>query len=127
MAATTPHTGFGEALDEHLRALRSRDPDRFAATLGDDVTVVDGKGAITRGTPSVLRSHAEWFGAAERWTFDYDVVLTREFGDAAFALLRVTYRHTAESPPARFLLSLVFARDASGAWRFVYDQNTPLA
>ena len=28
--------------------------------------------------------------------------------------------------PARFLLSLVFERDAGGAFTFVYDQNTPL-
>lgn len=124
MTAAASLGTFREALDEHLAALRARDAARFAATLGDDVAVVDGSGAITRGTGDVLASHAAWFATRERWTFDYEVVLTREMDGAALALLDVTYRHTPEAAPARFLLSLIFARDAAGAWKFVYDQNT---
>jgi uncharacterized protein (TIGR02246 family) len=125
MTATTSAT-FREALDEHLAALQARDVERFAATLGDDVAVVDGKGAITRGTEAVLASHAAWFDAPDAWRFDYEIVLTRELGSAAFALIDVTYRNTPQSAPARFLLSLVFERDPAGAWKFVYDQNTTL-
>ncbi len=79
-----------------------------------------------QGIDAVLRSHAEWFGLPERWSFDYDVVLTRETASSGFALLRVTYRHTRESEPSHFLLSLLFERNADGVFRFVYDQNTPL-
>lgn len=117
-------SGLRAALDEHLSALRAKDAARFGATLGADVAVVDGKGRITRGTEAVLRSHAEWFAAPEPWTFDYEVLLTREA--AGLALVDVTYRHTPDAAPARFLLSLVFERDAGGGWKFVYDQNTPL-
>jgi uncharacterized protein (TIGR02246 family) len=117
---------FSEALDEHLGALQAKDVARFAATLGDDATVVDGRGARTRGTAAVLQSHAEWFAAPEPWSFEYDVIFTRVFEGAALALIDVTYRHTPAASPARFVLSLVFARDAAGGWKFVYDQNTPL-
>jgi ketosteroid isomerase-like protein len=120
-------TAFRAALDEHLSALQARDTERFAATLGDDVTVVDGAGKITRGTETVLRSHAEWFGSPDPWTFDYDVVFTRETPSSGLALIDVTYRHTPDAEPARFLLSLVFERDAKGSFTFVYDQNTPLS
>jgi uncharacterized protein (TIGR02246 family) len=125
MTETKPST-FREALDEHLEAIRARDVERFAATLGDDVLVVDGKGAMTHGRDAVLASHTAWFRDRDAWTFDYDLVSTRELGDAGLALIEVTYRQTPEAAPARFLLSLLFARDAGGAWTFVYDQNTPL-
>ena len=125
MTALARGASFKEALDEHLGALAARDVDRFEATLAADVAVVDGKGTITRGIDAVLRSHAEWFGVPERWSFDYEIVLTRETASSGFALLDVTYRHSPESEPSRFLLSLLFERDADGIFKFVYDQNTP--
>jgi ketosteroid isomerase-like protein len=118
---------FRDALGEHLAALQARDVERFAATLGADVVVVDGSGAISRGTDAVLRSHAEWFAAPEPWTFDYEILFTRETPSSGLALIDATYRHTPDAEPARFLLSLVFERDADGAFKFVYDQNTPLS
>lgn len=118
---------FREALDEHLSALQARDVRRFSATFGDDVSAVDGRGRITRGTDAVLRSHTEWFAAREPWTFDYEPVLTREGAGMALALIEVTYREGPAAPPTRFLLSLVFEREPNGAWKFVFDQNTPLA
>ncbi|HEY0615546.1 MAG TPA: nuclear transport factor 2 family protein [Candidatus Elarobacter sp.] len=119
-------SAFRDALDEHLGALRARDVDRFAATLGTDAAVVDGAGVLTRGTAEVLRSHAEWFRSPDPWTFDYEVIFARETASAGLALIEATYRHTPDAEPARFLLSLVFERDAAGAFTFVYDQNTPL-
>jgi ketosteroid isomerase-like protein len=121
-AATT--SAFRAALEEHLGALQARDAARFAATLGDDVVVVDGGGAITRGTGAVLRSHAEWFASPDPWRFDYEIVLTRETPSSGLAVIDVTYRQTPDAQPARFLLSLVFERDAAGTFTFVYDQNT---
>ncbi|HYZ15930.1 MAG TPA: nuclear transport factor 2 family protein [Candidatus Acidoferrum sp.] len=117
---------FREALDEHLSALRAKDVRRFAATLGEGVTVIDGAGKITRGTDAVLHSHAEWFAAREPWTFEYELLFRREAAGMAYAVIEVTYRDAPGAPPARFVLSLVFERDAEGAWKFVYDQNTPL-
>jgi ketosteroid isomerase-like protein len=125
-AATRATRAFREALSEHLGALQARDAERFAATLGHDAAVVDGAGNVTRGTATVLASHAEWFASPEPWTFEYEVVLERETPSSGLALVAATYRHTPAAEPARFLLSLVFERDAGGAFKFVYDQNTPL-
>ena len=117
---------FRGALDEHLAALQARDVARFAATLGEGAVVVDGGGELKRGTDAVLESHAEWFALPVRWRFDYEVVLTRETASSGLALLRVSYTHEPGAEPVRFLLSLVFERDEGGAFKFVYDQNTPL-
>ena len=119
-------TAFRSALDEHLAALQARDVARFAATLGEDVVVVDGRGDIKRGASAVLESHAEWFGLPVRWRFDYDVMFARETPSSGLALLNVSYTHEPGADPVRFLLSLVFERDQDGTFKFVYDQNTPL-
>ena len=125
-AAQRDHeTAFRAVLDEHLGAVRNRHVIRFAATLGEDAMVVDGSGRIVRGTDAVLRSHAEWFALEDEWTFDYEVMETRVSARSGIAVLRVAYRH-GDGKPVRFLLSLVFERGDDGAYRFVYDQNTPL-
>jgi uncharacterized protein (TIGR02246 family) len=120
-----PLRTFREALDEHLSALQARDFERFAATVGDDVSVVDGRGAIVESRAEILRSHAEWFASPDRWRFEYGIRRLRTFTGAGLALIDVTYRQTPSADPVRFLLALVFERTAGGEWRFVYDQNTP--
>jgi uncharacterized protein (TIGR02246 family) len=117
---------FNAALHEHLSALQARDIERFAATLGADVTVVDGTGRVMEGRAAVVKSHAEWFGSRDSWTFDYRLRSAREFGGAGLALIDVTYRQSPAGAPVLFLLSLLFERTDDGSWRFVYDQNTPL-
>lgn len=117
---------FLGALSEHLSALQARDIERFSATVGDEVAVADGAGTMASGRESVLRTHAEWFASKDAWTFDYSIVFTREFRGAGLAVITVTYRQTAAVEPTRFLLSLLFAQDDGGRWKFVFDQNTPL-
>ncbi|HTJ27446.1 MAG TPA: nuclear transport factor 2 family protein [Candidatus Limnocylindria bacterium] len=124
MTTTEDTTTFRRALDEHLGAIQTKNLVRFAATLGDNVTVVDGAGGIVQGTDRVLRSHAAWFADADPWTFAYEVQYLRDLGTAGLALIDVTYRQTPEATPSRFLLSLVFVRESDGTWKFVYDQNT---
>jgi uncharacterized protein (TIGR02246 family) len=119
-------TSFPDALREHLGALQARDAERFAATLGRDVVVIDGRGSLRSGTGAVVAAHAEWFASSDSWTFAYEIVITREFTGAGLALLDVTYRARPGAPPNRFLLSLVFEREPDGSWKFVYDQNTTL-
>lgn len=118
---------FLTALTEHLSAVQSRDIERFAATVGDEVAVVDGSGAVVSGRDTVLRSHAEWFASPDPWTFAYELRAARDCGSAGFALIDVTYRQNENAAPARFLLVLFFERTSGGEWKFIYDQNTPLA
>jgi hypothetical protein len=60
----------------------------------------------------------------DRWTFDPEILWTREEASAAWALMRVTYREAQNSK--QFLLFFLFVQE-SGAWRLLYDQNTPIS
>ena len=117
---------LADALVEHLGALQARDLERFAATLGQDVMVVDGRGTIREGRETVLAAHADWFASPDRWRFDYVVRRMYDSENAGLALIEVTYHQTPDAAEQRFLLALYFARDDGGSWRFLYDQNTPL-
>jgi ketosteroid isomerase-like protein len=124
MTTTEDATTFRRALDQHLDAIQNKDLVRFAGTLGENVTVVDGAGTIVQGTDRVLRSHAAWFAAVDPWEFAYELLYLRDLGTAGLALIDVTYRSNPDAVPSRFLLSLIFTRESDGTWKFVYDQNT---
>jgi hypothetical protein len=115
---------FLEALTEHIEAIREREIDRFAATLtnDDEIRFVGGDGGITEGRENVIAAHRDWF-ADDRWTFDPEILWTREEQNAAWALTRVTYREGDRS--RQFLLSFLFVQEG-GEWRLLYDQNTPI-
>lgn len=121
-------TSFETALQEHLDALRARDIERFAATLSHDdaLCVVAPDGTRTTGFAAVRDAHAGWFAAPERWTFEPAERWRFVTDTMGLVLLEVRYRNGPDAQPSRFLLSLAFANE-HGTWRFVYDQNTPLA
>jgi uncharacterized protein (TIGR02246 family) len=113
-----------EALEEHIDAIRERDIDRFAATLAkDDVRLVGGDGTTIEGRENAVAAHREWF-MDDRWTFDPEILWTREEAGAAWALTRVNYREAQTSK--QFLLLFLFVQE-DGEWRLVYDQNTPIS
>lgn len=122
--STTMRTAtFLEALEEHIDAIRERDIDRFAATLAkDDVHFVGGEGGIIEGRENAVAAHREWF-MDDRWTFEPEILWTREEAGAAWALTRVSYREAENRK--HFLLFLLFVQE-DGEWRLVYDQNTPI-
>jgi ketosteroid isomerase-like protein len=114
---------FIEALEEHIDAIRERDIDRFAATLAsNDVRLVGGDGSILEGRENAVAAHRDWF-MDDRWTFDPEIVWTREEAGAAWALTRVEYRE--DDASKHFLLLFLFVQE-NGEWRLVYDQNTPI-
>jgi hypothetical protein len=114
---------FLEALTEHLDAIATRDIDRFAATLsGSDVRLAGGDGKLIEGFENAVAAHREWF-AADDWTFEPEILRTREEAGAAWALTRV--RYVEKSQERFFLLFLLFAAEDSG-WMLVYDQSTPV-
>ena len=115
---------FIEALTDHIEAIQERDIDRFAATLArDGVRFVGGDGSTIEGRENAVEAHRGWF-ASDDWTFDPEVLWTHEGSDVALALTRVAYR---EGETAKtFMLLFAFARE-DGTWKFLYDQNTPVA
>lgn len=118
-------TPFLAALNEHIRAIQARDLARFAATVtgGDDVRLIGPGGSQLIGREAILGAHRDWF-ASGAFTFRPRVVWHRETEEMGLALLDVEYADPG-GMPTRFLLSLVFVREADGAFRLVYDQNTP--
>jgi len=113
---------FLEAFEEHIDAIKTRDIDRFAATLArDEVRLVGGDGSVIEGHEIAVAAHREWF-MNDAWTFEPEILWTREEAGAAWALTRVTYR---ESGTKHFLLLFLFVQE-DGEWRLVYDQNTPI-
>ena len=114
---------FIEALTEHIDAIQERDIDRFAATLArDDVRFVGGNGRVIDGRENAIEAHRAWFMSSD-WTFEPEVVWTREEGDLALALTRVDYREKDERK--QFMLLFAFVREPEG-WKLLLDQNTPI-
>jgi len=113
-----------EALQEHIDAITERDIDRFAATLAqNDVRFVGGDGRIIEGSENVVAAHRDWF-MNDNWTFEPEILWTREEATAGWALTRVRY---SEGGNARqFLLLFLFINEGAN-WRLVYDQNTPIS
>jgi uncharacterized protein (TIGR02246 family) len=111
-----------EAFEEHIDAIKTRDIDRFAATLAhDDAHLVGADGSVIDGRENAIAAHRDWF-MNDTWTFDPEIVWTREETGAAWVLTRVTYR---ESGTKHFMLMFLFVQE-NGEWRLVYDQNTPI-
>lgn len=112
-----------EAFEEHVDAIKTRDIERFAATLArNDVRFVGGDGRIIEGRENVVAAHRQWF-MDDRWTFDPEILWTREEAGAAWTLARVTYREAQASK--QFLLLFLFVQE-DGNWKVLYDQNTPI-
>lgn len=100
-----------------------RDIDRFAATLAtEDVRLVGGDGRIIQGKDNAIAAHREWF-MNDAWTFEPEMLWTREESGAGWALTRVQYRESGVE--RQFLLLFLFVVE-DGAWKLVYDQNTPI-
>ncbi len=120
----TPATSLSEALQDHFEAIAERDIDRFSATLSaDDLRLVGGEGRIIHGRDNAVAAHRDWFADA-RWTFEPEILWMREEATAGWVLTRV--RYTDAENERQFLLLLIFMNE-DGAWKLVYDQNTPIA
>ncbi len=117
---------FRDALEQHLDAIRGRDLEALAATLSDDLVLVQSSGKVVRGTREFLALHRDWFHS-DRWRIETSLVEVFEAGDQALAVLNLTYHEPRDgAPPVReeSVLSLGFTR-RDGRWRMIFDQNTP--
>ena len=106
-----------------MESITTRDIDRFAATLAtDDVRFVGGDGRIIEGKDNAVAAHRDWF-MQDTWTFEPEILWTREEAGAGWALTRVRYRENGEE--RQFLLLFLFIAE-EGVWKLIYDQNTPI-
>lgn len=112
-----------EALNDHLDAITNRNIDAFAETIAsDDLHLVGADGSIIEGRENAVAAHRDWF-SNDSWTFEPEILWTREEQGAGWALTRVDYREG--ETQRRFLLLFLFVVE-DGAWKLVYDQNTPI-
>jgi uncharacterized protein (TIGR02246 family) len=116
-----------EALEEHLESIRSKDFERFAATVAqEEMLLVTADGEVIDDGRQFLDLHRSWFASPE-WSVDARLVHAREFGGVATCVLRLMYRPTGDvaAPAEESILSLVFV-ERGGRWLLVQDQNTPV-
>lgn len=107
-----------------MESINTRDIDRFAATLAsDDVRFVGGNGSLIEGKDNVVSAHRDWF-MQDSWTFEPEILWTREEAGAGWALTCVRYRENGDE--RQFLLLFLFVVE-EGVWKLIYDQNTPIA
>lgn len=121
MAVIDRQSTFGAVLKEHLEAVSSRDIDRFARTLHEDVRLIGPTGSIIHGYDDAVAAHRGWF-IEGGWAFEPSILWTEERDDSAWALTSI--RYSTPQGLTRFLLFLLFVRDGD-LWKLIYDQNTP--
>jgi ketosteroid isomerase-like protein len=119
---------FRETLNEHLRAIQTRDLAALIETLpAERLTLVTSDGRLVRTVDEFLALHKDWF-ASLSWSLDAAILDAVEGEDFGLAVLRLDYR---DRPPNRepiheaSCLTLVFQRQA-GRWALLHDQNTPI-
>lgn len=106
-----------------MESIATRDIDRFGGTLAtQDVRFVGGDGRIIEGRENVVAAHRGWF-MDDAWTFEPEILWTREEQRAGWALTRVRYRE--RESERQFLLLFLFIEE-DGTWKLLYDQNTPV-
>ena len=118
---------FSATLSRHLKALRDKDYETFAATLPDagPFSLVLPDGSRLETAEAFKAMHREWF-ATPGWTMTHEVLHVHQSGDMAFALVKAVYREAErDGKPYRNTLyvSRVFFRE-QGRWLMRYDQAT---
>jgi ketosteroid isomerase-like protein len=124
-SASPARGAFESQLRRHLDAIVSRDFDVLVSTLDRDVVVIFPNGSILTGKQEVADFHREWFADPE-WIFEPEIIRIDSGASRASALVRYTYRDSAEAAPRSTFLSLQFRRHGD-EWLLFHDQNTRIA
>ena len=118
---------FDAALTRHLKAISTRDPALFRASLTQAptlYTIVQNGHAFS--TPDELVAlHDDWF-RRDDWSWEGEVVHKIVGADLGVALIRYRYRDTKDAKPFSTWLTYVFRRE-DGDWRLVHDHNTMIS
>jgi ketosteroid isomerase-like protein len=122
-------TTFEQALATHLAAIDAKDWPGFEKTLtsGDTLTFVAPNGKSSHKTADFKAAMRAWLADAD-WSWQRRVVSVSATAGTGVAVFHVDYADkdaTGKPYSMRYVLSLVFALEASG-WKLVHDQNTLL-
>ena len=117
---------LAKTLDEHVRAIQTRDIAALERTLtsGGDLELILPNGKRTTAKADYLALHRDWF-AATNWTWELEAVSIVATDDLAVVTARTRNEETEGTSTAwaENWLTLTFRRE-DGAWRLVHDQNT---
>ncbi|MCU7374093.1 nuclear transport factor 2 family protein [Paucibacter sp. O1-1] len=118
---------FEAALSEHLSAIDRRDWAAFEATLTTAPTLsfVRPNGRLTVSSADFRKALRAWLADGD-WHWSYRIVSSSANAHTGVAVLEVDYRDKdarGAEYRLRYLLSLVFSKEADG-WKLVHDQNT---
>jgi len=123
-------SGFDAALAAHLAAIERRDWPAFEATLtrADSLTLVLPNGRLSQRRADFAKAMQAWLADPD-WRWQLRPVSRHASAHTGVAMFEVDYSDVdakGERYALRYLLGLVFSREADGQWRLVHDQNTPL-
>ncbi|HEX5056942.1 MAG TPA: DUF4440 domain-containing protein [Gammaproteobacteria bacterium] len=129
-ACGTSSPPFRPAVEAHLAAIAARDMDALlpTLTLGEDLTMLmpDGQRFDTR--QEYIDFHRQWFGMQTDGKFEvveYSRFIESPKLSQAFLRYRYSFKDAGGEPQVmENWLTLTFALE-DGAWRLVFDQNTP--
>lgn len=125
-----PQGSFAAALEAHLQAIRQRDLDALADTVttGDELILIFPNGSRTDTREEYLDFHRSWF-ADTGWRMHVELLHVIERPALGLALMKYRYESTTPDGEPRTSINYVamtFAKE-DGAWRLVFDQNTPIS
>ncbi|WP_169976891.1 Cif family virulence factor [Tautonia rosea] len=119
---------FRESLEEHLRAIKSRDLPSLMMTLPEgELTLIRPDGRCLRSVDEYVALYRDWF-ASSTWTIETRLEELTECDALGLAIVHVTYR---DEPPdrdrwlQRAFHTFAFAREGS-RWVLIHDQATPI-
>ena len=119
-----PRPDFKTSVAAHLASVEGRDYETFKSTLTttNDLSVIFPGGSQLATTQDVLDFHQEWFKDKD-WVFETDIRKVIEGQDQSTALVRYSFRDTADGEPRHAWLVLTFQLE-NNEWRLIHDQNT---
>ena len=129
--AAAPAPAFRAGVETHLAAIAARDMDALLPTLtrGPDLTMIAPNGFKLDTRQQFADFHRQWFTTKDGGQLESEIVRLIETPSLGHALIRSRYisqDQDGRSQTSITWLALTFALEA-GAWRLVFDQNTPIA
>ncbi|MGH9380804.1 MAG: YybH family protein [Thermoanaerobaculia bacterium] len=125
-SASTP--SFRLAVEEHLRAVSSRDMEALLPTLthGHELTMIAPDGHKFDTRQQYIDFHRQWFATQDEGEFEFEIVRLIESPELGHALIRYRYSSRDVGGEVRSTVSwlaLTFTLEGD-RWRLVFDQNT---
>jgi ketosteroid isomerase-like protein len=121
---------FRAAVEAHLAAIAARDMDALLPTLtqGENLTMLMPSGQKFDTKQQYIDFHRQWFAVQNDGKFEvveYSRFIESPALSQVFLKYRYSYKDAAGEPQTMVnWLTLTFALE-EGAWRLVFDQNTP--